>query len=81
AEAERINEELGQVNEDLAVVQSAKVDALRQAVEADPLLSAVFAANPSAPKLVADGEVDEPEIEVVEEAGDSDGHPLLSHAS
>ncbi|MEO0514582.1 MAG: hypothetical protein AAF086_04725 [Planctomycetota bacterium] len=77
-EAERLKVEMKEVNEDLAVVQAAKVDALRQAAEADPLLSAVFGST-SAPKLVVDeaDESDEPEIEVVE----GDGHPLLSHAS
>ncbi len=77
-EAERLKIEMQQIHEDLAVVQAAKIDALRQAAESDPLLSAVFASNPS-PKLVTDDGQDEPEV--IEEPVQGDGHPLLSHAS
>lgn len=80
-EAERLKIEMGQVNQDLAVVEAAKIDALRAAAAADPLLSAVFSASGPVPKLVTDEEADEPEIEVIGEATNGDGHPLLSHAS
>lgn len=87
-EAERLKIEMQQVNEDLAVVQSAKIEALREAAEADPLLSAVFTQS-AGPKLVADTEVgadadvdtDDSKREDNEATNPIDGHPLLSHAS
>ncbi|MEM9417831.1 MAG: hypothetical protein AAGA25_02095 [Planctomycetota bacterium] len=68
AEIDQLQTEMTQVNEDLSVVQSAKVDALRQAAKDDPVLSAVFMAGQAGPKLVEDD-------------SENDGHPLLSHAS
>jgi len=79
-EAEKLEHEKLQINEDLGVVQAAKIDALRQAAEADPLLSAVFGST-SAPKLATD-EGDEAEgNDIATTKTNSDGHPLLSHAS
>lgn len=80
-EVEQLKIEMGQVNQDLVVIEAAKIDALRAAAAADPLLSAVFSATNPTPKLVTDDGADEPELEVIEEAPEGDGHPLLSHAS
>ncbi|MBB6430586.1 hypothetical protein [Algisphaera agarilytica] len=68
SELEQLQTEMEQVSEDLAVVQSAKIDAFRQAAQDDPVLSAVFMADQAGPKLVDDD-------------SENDGHPLLSHAS
>lgn len=77
AEAQRIQVESAQAREDLAVIQSAKVNALREAAGYDPLLRAVFAEG-SAKNLESQ---EESPLEIVDEGGQGDGHPLLSQAS
>ncbi|MEO1237035.1 MAG: hypothetical protein AAFX76_09630 [Planctomycetota bacterium] len=75
---ESLTAEADDARRDLDVVQSAKIDALRQAVTFDPLLKAAFAGMTESNG--GEAEHDEPELVEVEGEVEGDAHRLLSPA-
>ncbi|MEM6458391.1 MAG: hypothetical protein AAF710_03260 [Planctomycetota bacterium] len=82
AQLQRLETEIADTRQDLQVIGSAKVEALRNAAESDPLLAAAFLGRPIGSSDDTDVS-DAPALEIVgdEEPGSAearDGHPLLS---
>ncbi|MEM9882226.1 MAG: hypothetical protein AAF800_04845 [Planctomycetota bacterium] len=83
AQQQRLETEIADTRQDLQVIGSAKVEALRNAAESDPLLAAAFLGRPIESSSGDTDVADAPALEIVgdAEAGSAearDGHPLLS---